>query len=249
MGVFEVNSLSGLLKSKKELSESASFELRASVTDKKFITEANLNTQQSSSIEDSDTVSNDELATSAQSGLTIEKFIAFGYLKRFKDSIDRLVSTQKLGKANESAKLEVVIISLKLSQARAEEMYEQEMTGSLVELIFAVTRRNSTDSCLNGEAISKMLNKRKSILAKKMKTLTNQLRLAQALASTVPFKLKIVDLIFNRECSSSSSKKGKQVSIFTTNIALQHFRLQFSGYNEHAAMCEQISLAFARGGL
>ena len=163
-----MNSLSGLLKSKKELSESASFELRASVTDKKFITEANLNTQQSSSIEDSDTVSNDELATSAQSGLTIEKFIAFGYLKRFKDSIDRLVSTQKLGKANESAKLEVVIISLKLSQARAEEMYEQEMTGSLVELIFAVTRRNSTDSCLNGEAISKMLNKRKSILAKKI---------------------------------------------------------------------------------
>ena len=263
-GVFEVNSLTGLLKTKKELSESASFELRASVTDKKFITEANLNInvkhlsrdclanslfvkfnlwpasgKSSSSSEDYDTVSNDELATSAQNELTIEKFISFGYLKRFKDTIDRLVSTQKLSKANESAKLEVVIISLKLSQAKAEEMYEQEITGSLVELIFAV-RKNSTsetDSCLNGESISKMLNKRKSILVKKMKTLTNQLRLSQALASTVPFKLKIIDLIFNRECSSI--KKAKQVSICTTNIALQHCRLQFNGYNEHSSMCEQ----------
>ena len=272
-GLFEVNSLSGLLKAKQELSESGSFELRASVTDKKFITEANLSInvkrlsrdclanslfvkfnmwpasgKSVSSSEDYDTVSNDELATiSAQNELTIEKFISFGYLKRFKDSIDRLVSTQKWSKANESAKLEVVIISLKLSRAKAEEMYEQEMAGSLVELIFTVTRKNSTDSCLNGEAVSKMLNKRKSILAKKMKTLTNQLRLSQALASTVPFKLKIIDLIYNRECSSI--KKGKQVSICTTNIALQHCRLQFSGYNEHSSMCEQLRPALNKCSL
>ncbi len=106
---FDVNKLTGLVKAKQALNSSIEFKLRASVTDKKFVTESMLNI----SVEhfDNQCLQNSLFAKfllwplkNATESITIEKFVQHGYLKKFKENVNRVLNANTNQQGGNTAK-------------------------------------------------------------------------------------------------------------------------------------------------
>lgn len=236
----KVDRSSGLLRvasvSSSKSSWSSMLRLRSIVSDSKFITEANLDVHVR-------TVPAQCLANTLYAKFALRphiEFVSVGYLRRFRDVLARLVTTQLARSANTTggaARYEVLIVGLRRDQIDStglealldldhdEQTNEssQQSSDSITEVLFAVQQQASTKSstphCLNSKQVAKLLNKRKSLLVKRM-------RAAFPSAST----LKLIDLSFNHECAGSSSETSvanvSPMRICTTNVALEHCRLR-----------------------
>ena len=255
---FRVNSLDGRLQTRHELAQTQQFELKATASDSKFVSVANLNVNVEN-IDKNCVVNslfiklNFRPSSNNSDEISNEKLVSHGYLKRFKDTIIRLINYQKLKTKSSSmlkqhlnyTKLNVLFLSLKVSRVVKDEntfvpseilddsyehdedshnteFYQEPVDGSIVELIFSV--RSDHDTCLDAVFLSKLLNKRKSLIVKKVKTISG--------LSLAPYKLRIVDFLYNQECSTQS------VAICTTNVAFQNCKLKLVGYNDPSSLCE-----------
>jgi len=114
---FSVDKTSGILRSKKDLIDGASYNLRPTVTDNKFITETDLNIQINNvntdcyanslfvkfnvwSKAETTTTATTEIEdtpsfSSSAETVTLDQFYQYGYMKRFKEMIVRMLNTNK----------------------------------------------------------------------------------------------------------------------------------------------------------
>ena len=169
------------------------------------------------------------VASNGAVNLSVQRFGSLGYLRRFKDTVVRLINYQKQPQQLKVPKNGLLVFSIRVKPLNEDEDeddafedYNQESgnrTRFTVEMLFTVRAVESTSlSCMDGEFVSKLLHKRKSILVKKVSN-----------SSSTPFKVKLVDLIYTQEC---------QDSLCITNVAFQTCKLKFAGYNEPTSLCE-----------
>jgi hypothetical protein len=217
--LFLINKRTGLVHSLHELTRHERFQLRAKVTDRKsLVAHANLNINVESLSENCLAQSlfikfSFKTTQKEEESSVITKLISQGYLRRFKETIVRLINYQKLKvKTNNLyvrqmlnyTRLNVAVFSLRVVRSNGEddtaniaasfdedpqaansvedEYQHLEAAASneyglfsastnksfIVELLFSV-KTEREDSCLNGMFISKLLNKRKSLIVKKVK--------------------------------------------------------------------------------
>jgi len=214
---FQVNYMNGVLKAQHELMKSDSYMLRASVTDKKFITESNVHVNvhnvKASCLTNSLFVRFD---ISAEHKM-IELHDLLAFLNRFKE-----VTARMLQNRNQRQKLNVHILGMKLDESD-----EFDSSGTIVEILFAVYKPN--ENCLNGKQISKVLNRRRPLLTRRMKTSFGEHQQQQQQQQA---KIKLIDITYNNECFFGPLK-----SVCTTNAEIQNCKLKFTGYNRQ--MCER----------
>lgn len=230
-GMVQVDRLNGILKATKSLQKSSVIHLKSIVTDKKFITEANLDIGIRN-------VNFQCLSNSLYAKFAIKmdsnnsNFVSLGYLKRFKDVLGRIMSLQLRGSSQNSTKYDILVVGLRNQEVDLSDLdgidldQDLEEEHQMTEVLFSVSKSGS-NHCLNSKQAAKLLNKRKAMLVKRMKGTNGS-----------DAKLKLIDLSFNHECSSGSG----ELKICTTNIALQHCRLKFNGgYNSPMNSCENLT--------
>jgi hypothetical protein len=91
-----------------------------------------------------------------------------------------------------------------------------------IEVLFSVESALGKSGCVNSKLISKLLNRRKSVLMKRMR-LKN---------SALDFRL--ADINYNSECFG---RQGSASAICSINRAFENCHLSFGGYNE-PDLCE-----------
>ena len=244
--LFSLNELTGVLKSNIYLTESIEFSMKSLVTDKKFITEKDL-TVRVTNINTNCLTNSVYMKLNMWSDEDIEvdlaQFVSLDYLKRFKEIVGRILSSNKkksaykaLGEIESFNKSDVQVIGLRqtnLNQREAVLPFEINLDsrGVIIEILFAVKHAEST-SCLSSKVISKLLNRRKSVIINRMSLKNNE------------FKFKIIDISYNSEClnvvdQTKLGSKSKSISICSINQAFQNCVLKFNGYNDPTKLCEQ----------
>lgn len=275
---FSVEKTSGVLRSKKDLIDTASFSLRPTVSDNKFITEADLNIHVNNVNTDcfsnslfvkfnvwskvETTATEDTASISSAHSITLDQFYQYGYMKRFKEMIIRMLNTNKNtyefgSRLNSYNKSNILIIGLRHVDLNSSNHFDEanlepQMHGSIVEILFSIRKnlpssyRDESSECLDSKLISKMLNKRRSTLIKRMRTpLSASEEPSNGNVQQIQqLKFKLIDLSFNSQCKSennvpSSGKGNKLISVCTTNVALQNCLLKFKSYFESRSLCEQ----------
>jgi hypothetical protein len=231
----EIDRLTGLLKSTRPVEKSINIRLKTIVTDTKFISEANLNVNVRA-------IHSQCLSNSLYVKFAHEKsdstFIQLGYIRRLKEVLSRLMSSQlRISSAN-ATRYDIIVLAMRdqeldstalegldLDDDIEPQLDNGDINGGgegkiITEVLFSVTKFGPQSShCLNSKQVAKLLNKRKPMLLKRLKT--------GDVKSSSSFKqIKLVDLSFNHECANSQSSDAK---ICTTNMALQQGRLRFSG--------------------
>jgi hypothetical protein len=210
---FQVDSMSGVLRAQHELMKSHSYKLKASVTDKKFATESNLHIHvqnvKDSCLTNSMFIRFDIGAEHS----TIEFSHIDAFLERFKEVTVRLLQNR-----NQRQKLNMHILGFKLDESDG-----FDSSGTIVEILFAIYKPN--ENCLNAKQISKVLNRRRPLLIRRMKTSLGEQHKQQQ-----QIKIKLIDITYNNECFFGPLK-----SVCTTNAEIQNCKLKFTGYNKQ--MC------------
>jgi len=255
--VFKLDKTTGILKTTNDLIESSSFNFKPLVTDSKFETESNLNIKITNVNTDCYTnslfIKFNVWSTDHISVISLGQFYANGYMKRFKDMLVRMLNTNKNNyefgsRLTNFNKSNILIIGLRhldlggnVVVSYDETNLESQMIGSIIEIVFSI-RKNSplsnrddteNNECLDGKLISKMLNKRRTTLIKRMRTPIS----ANDLNAT-HFKIKLIDLSFNSACNKQQDKAAKLVSVCTTNVALQNCLMKFKSYYDPDTLCE-----------
>jgi len=212
--VLSVDEKSGELRTRVVLMESGTFQLRPLVTDRKFVAESQLAVRV-------ENVNADCLQNSVyiklnawQAGsepVSLAGFVRLNYLRRLREIVSRILSSNKkkynLDVAYDIASIEIV--GLGGSTAGPGQ-------ASLVEVLFIVRNRLT---CLNSKLVSKLLNRRKAVVAKRM----------QLHNSAVQFTID--DISYNTECFGNSNANGQLSAVCSINKALQNCQLRFTGYN------------------
>ena len=236
--VVQVDRLTGLLRASKFFQKSTVLRLKSIVTDKKFITEANLDIFVRNV--NFQCLSNSlyaKFAVKIDSTNSNSNFVSLGFLKRFKDILGRIMNSQLRGSSQNGTKYEILVVGLRskeidLSDLDVIEDLDQDDSDlqnqdqqQMTEILFSVSKSGHSH-CLNSKQVAKLVNKRKAMLMKRLKG-----------ANEAESRLKLLDLSFNHECSSGGG--SGESKICTTNIALQNCRIKFmEEYNLPMNLCE-----------
>ncbi len=231
--MFSVNEKTGDLKSSGVLLETAKFELRPLVTDKKFVTESQLTLRVKNV--DTECLTNSvyirlkSWRSDSLGPVSLNDFVYLDYLKRLKEIISRILSSNKkkysLDNGVPEAKYEISSIEIVGLRNSTSDAVATLQTPSLIEVLFVV-RQTPTKICVNSKLISKLLNRRKSVITKRM----------QLHNSAIQFNID--DISYNTECFGNPSHLTVQLtSICSINKALHNCYLRFNGYNS-PSLCE-----------
>lgn len=233
--LFLVNKLTGVLKSNIVLAETSRYHLKPLVTDKKFITESDLdihvNNINAACLQNSIYVTFNAWKTEGDNRVTLSDFVGHDYLTRFKEIVSRIINSNrmkyKIGVASSTYNVNNIrVISMRHGEAVNQFMSfgpsASSHQESTVEILFSVESAMGKSGCVNSKLISKLLNRRKSVFMKRMR-LNNE-----------ALNFKLVDINYNNECFG----KGKSSSICSINQAFENCHLQFNrGYNQ-PSLCQ-----------
>ncbi|CAF0806124.1 unnamed protein product [Brachionus calyciflorus] len=232
--LIEVNQLNGLLRAKEDIAYSSSLDLIPKVTDKKFIIESQLGVNFR-------TIKRDCIFNSLYAKFNLyhsdeifdlEKFIKNNSLLKIREHLQKMIVLNSKMTFN----LTIEIIGLRIDNAKSQEIFDlnheeslENFKSTLIEVLFIVKKLNFNSGrteCVNSKYMSKILNKKKPILVKKLKM-------------QMDLRLKLNDLSYNNECSD-----GNLIGqVCSTNLELQTCQLKFNGYNQHD-LCDSSNLCY-----
>ena len=232
---FDVNKKTGLVKAKQPLNSSALFSLRASVTDKKFVTESTLNIMVENfgpsclqnSLYAKFLLWPNDTARAAVT-LTLDRFIQQGLLKRLRENLNRLLNVNSSPSKTPppNANQNVVLLGLRHYYLRKKPTVSDEVSfDSYLELLedeFELVNATAAEvettartalflevlfSVKSASGSSCLSNKPiTKQLSKKRNVLLK--RMQQAVARSGQIKVKLIDLSFNRDCLVADDKAG-----------------------------------------
>jgi hypothetical protein len=258
MQYFTIDTKDGKIKLKRPLKVNQpdvfdiSYNFKASVTDRVFLSEADVNIVSMVPISKKCALNSlfikfqvlsirSKLNSYGESDSIIKHFVSNGYLRRFRHIIGRMTGfAERL-----RTRLEVSILSIRQQQTPDDLLFNEnesnQLKSSTLEIVFSVERPRlmyetvsnlnsgideQQQECIDGKAVVKLLTRRKRRFISKLKRTNDD----------NDFKLRVVDISYNHECSTSND--NKRIEICSTNMALQNCRLHFDGYNSLDDVCE-----------
>ena len=234
----EINQLNGLIKIRESIPESESIVLSPRVTDKKFVVEAKLNIKLNRVKPDClfNSLYAKFVIRHSQDNLNMKNFVQMGYLSQIHDHLQQMVYLRR--KTSFNLTIEIIALRFESNTDIHNDIFGFgldddnvlfESKSSLVEILFTVkktTYKTLYSSCINSKYMAKFLNKKKSLLIKKLQNKSNS-----------KFSIYLKDLSFNTKCTTFDDQ------ICSINIQLQTCRLNFHGFNPYN-LCDQDNVCY-----